>query len=154
MKTTMTDADTSITIPMEYITCDAEGWDKASPPNRCARCRTVYYCDAACVKRHWKAHKPDCRDIRTMQQAMAGIGKEALLEDKAKQDMILAQNPECGICLEDKITEPVVLEGCHHGFCFSSVWQAISDTTRSYHPYREWWATIRLRYPKRAPTVV
>ena len=27
----------------------------------CAGCRGAHYCDAACQKRHWKAHRPDCK---------------------------------------------------------------------------------------------
>jgi hypothetical protein len=27
----------------------------------CDACRGVHYCDAGCQKKHWKAHKPDCK---------------------------------------------------------------------------------------------
>jgi hypothetical protein len=29
--------------------------------SRCARCGNAYYCDAACQRADWKAHKPNCR---------------------------------------------------------------------------------------------
>ena len=30
-------------------------------PNRCSRCKQVWYCSRECQKAHWKVHKPDCR---------------------------------------------------------------------------------------------
>jgi predicted Zn-ribbon and HTH transcriptional regulator len=37
-------------------------WDKADKPlSKCARCKSVAYCGAACQKAHWKAHKAACR---------------------------------------------------------------------------------------------
>ena len=30
----------------------------------CSRCKAVRYCNAACQKAHWKAHKPDCKKLR------------------------------------------------------------------------------------------
>lgn len=32
----------------------------ADPTLRCARCKTVKYCDAECQKAHWPTHKPEC----------------------------------------------------------------------------------------------
>lgn len=32
-------------------------------PRVCGGCRTLGYCGAECQKRHWKVHKPDCRDV-------------------------------------------------------------------------------------------
>ncbi len=31
---------------------------------RCGRCRTAYFCDAACQKRAWPSHKQDCQKLR------------------------------------------------------------------------------------------
>ena len=37
-------------------------WDKVDKPlSKCARCKSVAYCGAACQKAHWKAHKAACR---------------------------------------------------------------------------------------------
>ena len=35
---------------------------------RCAACRTVTYCGAACQRTHWKAHKADCKAAAAAQE--------------------------------------------------------------------------------------
>ena len=39
------------------ITCG-----KSPVTSRCAKCRKVFYCDAACQKKHWKTHKSLCKN--------------------------------------------------------------------------------------------
>jgi hypothetical protein len=29
---------------------------------RCNRCKAAYYCSRECQKRHWKTHKPVCKE--------------------------------------------------------------------------------------------
>jgi hypothetical protein len=46
--------------------------------SRCTRCAAAFYCDAACQRRHWPAHKPACRpaddDAVLLDPAGAGAG--------------------------------------------------------------------------------
>lgn len=32
----------------------------AAPLRRCTRCSRVFFCDEACLKRGWKAHRKEC----------------------------------------------------------------------------------------------
>ena len=34
----------------------------------CARCKAVRYCNAACQRAHWKAHKPACKKLRAVDE--------------------------------------------------------------------------------------
>ncbi|OQR82752.1 hypothetical protein ACHHYP_15560 [Achlya hypogyna] len=44
--------------------------DKKAPAGtelkRCTRCQCVFYCDATCQRTHWKAHKVNCVDPKTV----------------------------------------------------------------------------------------
>jgi len=100
-------------ISRECIECDA-GCGTACPEKRCSRCHTVYYCSPLCQRHHWKIHKPDCRYLNEMRGMFVGIEKK-----DSGDDTVVDTNVECGICLEDHISNPVVLPGCKHVFCFS-----------------------------------
>ena len=84
----------------------------------------MFYCDAACQRRHWPVHKPDCRAVEAMRRAVAGVGgavpAPALLDDPEARAA-----SSCGICLAGPIVDPFAIPGCDHAFCFECLksWQ-------------------------------
>jgi len=41
--------------------------------SRCMRCKSAYYCSAACQRTHWKAHRPRCADVVAAAEGAATI---------------------------------------------------------------------------------
>ena len=131
--------DTEDTTPIEldtktlhgFIECDACG--KNNPPLRCSRCKLTFYCSATCQQTHWSEHKPDCRSVKYMRNLCEGLGG-AIIPSKQQEggddgaELAAAVNSECGICLQEEMKDPVVLEKCHHAFCFLCLkeWQTYS----------------------------
>ena len=69
-----------------------------------------------CQVQHWKRHKPICTNLKKQ----CDMWKEAMnnvLPDGTVND---AKEGPCAICLEETITNPVVLP-CGHAFCFECV---------------------------------
>ena len=132
-------SDTEDTTPIEldtktlhgFIECDACG--KNNPPLRCSRCKLTFYCSASCQQTHWKEHKPDCRSVKYMRNLCEGLGG-AIIPSKQQEggddgaELAAAVNSECGICLQEEMKDPVVLEKCKHAFCFLCLkeWQTYS----------------------------
>eukprot|EP00978_Attheya_sp_CCMP212_P033442 scaffold134962_cov49-Attheya_sp.AAC.2 len=123
-------------VSRECITCDAEGCNEANPRTRCSTCKLVYYCGKECATKHWVMHKPDCRSVESMRSYMAMIpGGEIATNTAAtttsnatatatdQDDEPCEHYSSCGICLTEKMTNPFVLEGCQHVFCFACVLQ-------------------------------
>lgn len=57
-----------------------------------------------------------------MRARMAGIGRGSapkVQADKETVEQVLKSRPGCGICLEQNMTNPIVLDGCKHAFCFA-----------------------------------
>ena len=94
-------------IPRECIQCDA--CKTPGPVHECKRCHTVHFCSSFCL-RQLSGHQ--CVDIETMRNAFIGIGMDAPAVDVSQ-----AINTTCGICLEDQMTDPIVLPNCKHAFC-------------------------------------
>ena len=117
----------------ECIECDAEQCDKSAPAKRCSRCHTVYYCSADCQRLHWNVHKPYCIDINEMRKIVVGITKG----DEGYDVEDVDTNVECGICLEEKAMNPVVIPKCKHVFCFTCLetWKNVSSTNKCTCPY-------------------
>ena len=44
--------------------------EKGSTFSKCARCKTVAYCDADCQKAHWSRHKRECKELAAMIKEM------------------------------------------------------------------------------------
>ena len=93
-------------IPRECIQCDA--CKTPGPVHECRRCHTVHFCSSYCL-RQLSGHQ--CVDVETMRNAIIGIGMDAPV------DISQAKNTTCGICLEDQMTDPIVLPNCKHAFC-------------------------------------
>lgn len=119
------DGEDIIKICKELMTCDSEDCNNKNPQGHCSRCHMVYYCGKSCQKEHWQVHKEDCIPIDTMRSNIAGIGKGPLPmigADKETTERVLKEdNPECAICFssDKEMVNPIVLDGCHHAFCFS-----------------------------------
>ena len=94
-------------IPRECIQCDA--CKTPGPVHECKKCHTVHFCSSYCL-RQLSGHQ--CVDIETMRNAIIGIGMDA-----PAVDISLAINTTCGICLEDQMSDPIVLPDCKHAFC-------------------------------------
>jgi tetratricopeptide (TPR) repeat protein len=107
-------------ISRACIECDG-GCGRRNASKRCSKCRTVYYCSVDCQRRNWAEHKPYCIPIEGMRQRVSGIGAVVPEESSAA----LAVNTDCGICLAEPMTKPVVLKECRHGFCVNCIttWQ-------------------------------
>jgi len=43
-----------------HLCLNCGNYDALVAPKRCSRCKEARYCDAACAKQHWRAHKPGC----------------------------------------------------------------------------------------------
>lgn len=99
-----------------HITCDAPNCNKKSPEKRCSRCKTVYYCNAACAKANWRAHKPYCRSVEEMQHMRAGLRCEQIPKEEDTTNEVTS---ECAICFEGFGNVPNVAKlSCGHVFCF------------------------------------
>eukprot|EP00966_Prymnesium_polylepis_P102990 2385389-Prymnesium_polylepis.1 len=44
-------------------TCAQCGQQPAARPLRCSQCKSAWYCDQACQRKHWTAHKPECQRL-------------------------------------------------------------------------------------------
>ena len=69
-----------------------------------------------CQVQHWKQHKSTCTKIKKLHD-MWKEDKSKVLPDGSALD---TKEGPCAICLEETITNPVVLP-CGHAFCFSCV---------------------------------
>ena len=69
-----------------------------------------------CQVQHWKQHKPECSLIK---ESCDGW-KESMRKDLPDGTTLDTKEGPCAICLEETITNPVVLQ-CGHAFCFSCV---------------------------------
>ena len=94
-------------IPRDCIQCDA--CKAPGAVHECQRCHTVHFCSSYCL-RQLSGHQ--CVDVETMRNAIIGIGMDAPVVDVSE-----AMNTTCGICLEDQMTDPIVLPNCKHAFC-------------------------------------
>ena len=64
--------------------------------SNCSRCKSTFYCNRACQKRHWKKHKKMCKKKRSANTASAtaasvsGKAAAATFTEKQKYEMHLA----------------------------------------------------------------
>ncbi|GLC36998.1 hypothetical protein PLESTB_000170200 [Pleodorina starrii] len=45
---------------LKACACCSQPLNGGGLPQRCSQCKAVYYCSAACQKKHWPEHKPNC----------------------------------------------------------------------------------------------
>jgi len=95
-------------ISRECIQCDA--CKAPGPKYECQKCHTAHACSSACL-RAISAHQ--CVDLQTMRNAVIGMG----ISSEPPVPISQAKNTTCGICLEDEMTDPVVIPHCKHAFC-------------------------------------
>lgn len=134
----MTDADEEESIqkridklPRDCICCDYVECGKAAPPQRCSRCRVVYYCSRECQRKDWGQHRADC-DLgqRVIEQSGLDMEQAVVVADitATATDTYALANAEdrsCPICLTTEIERPITLKKCRHQFCYSCLraWQ-------------------------------
>lgn len=113
-------------LSREYITCDAEGCNKTNPRAKCSTCKCVYYCSNNCAAKHWEMHYAKCGSTEYMRSYRINLpGVEILTAattDAATEPSELLHS-SCGICLTEEMTNPFLLDGCKHVFCFACVQQ-------------------------------
>lgn len=103
-----------IAVSRDCVDCDFCG--SASPPKCCSQCNSAYYCNRDCQKSHWKQHKYKCRKATESYDNWKAANSST--EGNATD---IVEGP-CAICLEDTVTNPVLLD-CGHVFCFSCLGQ-------------------------------
>ncbi|GAX23396.1 hypothetical protein FisN_15Lh116 [Fistulifera solaris] len=104
----------------QYITCDAEGCGETHPASRCSNCKMVYYCNRTCQRKDWKRHKPDCHGVDDMRKRCTGIGDLSEIQEITGIMPGESNTAEtCGICLEEKMVNPMIFTKCQHAFCFA-----------------------------------
>jgi tetratricopeptide (TPR) repeat protein len=100
-----------------YIECD--GCGQRNPAHKCSRCKCAFYCSTACQRQHWnREHKKACIPFE----------KRVPVIPQMEESLVIPLNSECGICFEEPIKQPVVLQDCRHAFCFPCLksWQGDS----------------------------
>ena len=88
------DADTNGTPTKFCSACEKE----SDTLMKCRDCKCVWYCDAACQKRHWKEHKKECKPIKKELAKRGGkldLGTEEDIGPLGK----LPPREECPICM-------------------------------------------------------
>ena len=81
---------------------------------------------------HWKQHKVKCTDIKKIDDNWKEERSKTLPDGSALD----TKEGPCAICLEETITNPVVLP-CGHAFCFACVgsYQQTSESDEASCPY-------------------
>ena len=117
----------------QFIRCDSCGQE--NPKLRCSRCHLVHYCSRECQAKDWKReHKSVCVPIEEMKNKLRSFeGNSTQMEATEEiRRQVLEGDPECAICLERPMVQPVVLEKCHHAFCFHCLrnWNEVQTQPR------------------------
>jgi hypothetical protein len=50
----------NVRVASQCAMCESEEEERRTSTDKCAPCRTVYYCSKICQRKHWPVHKPDC----------------------------------------------------------------------------------------------
>ena len=107
---------------------------------RCSRCQLAHYCSRECQAKHWKVeHKSDCADWEELRKehqpfrVQCQLSSTNVEDNEKKQRQVLEEDPKCAICFEQPMVKPVVLQRCHHAFCFPCLqnWNNVHQTTQS-----------------------
>jgi MYND finger/RING-type zinc-finger len=120
---TMSSDDVELRI---FIECDG-GCGRSGqtrPLKQCARCHCTFYCSVECQRNHWRQeHRDECREMSFMRAQPEHSVDGAL--PQCGETTAVAVNTSCGICLEEPMSNPVVLRKCRHAFCFPCLqgWQ-------------------------------
>jgi hypothetical protein len=67
--------------PTKKLCSDVDRCD-ADAGLRCARCRSVFYCSAACQARHWPVHRPYCQATEPPERYANGVTRMVSLPDE------------------------------------------------------------------------
>lgn len=70
----------------ETLTCNTCGEEKAT--KKCAKCKSVQYCDRECQKLHWFLHKKVCSKLSEQLEKSSDVNKGG--NEKEKQNAISA----------------------------------------------------------------
>jgi putative hemolysin len=64
------DKKANVTIGKKCAYCGKDGGQKKL--SKCSDCKSIYYCTVEHQRKHWKAHRPECRRIVSSKTAKAG----------------------------------------------------------------------------------
>jgi hypothetical protein len=84
---------------------------------RCGQCYTRYYCNRACQKKHWNAHKPDC--LIFLKQLVENTKNSIHELEKVEKSYSENTGASCAVCFEVVPTTEQLQLTCHHVFCMS-----------------------------------
>ena len=110
---------------------------------RCSRCQLVHYCSRECQVTDWKkGHKPICFPVEVHKMEAENLRLTSqwcsarVEESEQMRRQVLAADPKCSICFEQPMVQPIVLERCHHAFCFSCLkgWNNVHQTQNIFAP--------------------
>ena len=64
---------------------------------KCAKCKSVYYCNTNCQRAHWKVHKSSCVENKSIP-----LNEDSIKGDECEREIISKRaTVECVVCFED-----------------------------------------------------
>jgi tetratricopeptide (TPR) repeat protein len=117
----------------QFIRC--ESCDNGNATLRCSRCHLVHYCSRECQAKDWKQkHKSICAPVAALKKKAASVQDKSDASARLKtmetmRRQVLEAQPKCSICFEQPMVQPIVLEKCHHAFCFRCLhdWNTVNE---------------------------
>ena len=89
-----------------------------------------------------KGHKPICFPVEVHKMEAENLRLTSqwcsarVEESEQMRRQVLAADPKCSICFEQPMVQPIVLERCHHAFCFRCLkgWNNVHQTEDIFAP--------------------
>lgn len=71
---------------MKCDNCERTSAETERTLQRCARCKTVFYCSRDCQRQHWKIHKRVCKELAPAPAVKGGSSKTSASTSAAHAD--------------------------------------------------------------------
>ena len=85
----------------------------------CGKCKITFYCSTECQRKHWPAHKKQCKTPEERSVARAQAEATASSSSSAAEER--DPDKECAICFDDLSDSPSPVLPCSHRFHASCV---------------------------------